>query len=179
MGQTVYFWPGFKASQPEMGFPVLQPVLQFGEGRTKWELQSWFVDAKDPKYPVVTAPAIQVEAGSLITSYMSLSTDGTIWTVSGSDTTTGRNSTLHIPFRKAGNTQYDFAMLVNENIGVNEKCWLMPESKNITFTHVSVNGKSPDWTTRQNCAQNSQCNCHNKASVGGNGDVTLAWVPAL
>jgi len=23
-GQTVYFWPGFKSKQPEMGYPVLQ-----------------------------------------------------------------------------------------------------------------------------------------------------------
>ena len=43
--QVVYFWPGFKASAPEMGYPVLQPVLQFGQHGSHWELQSWFVDA--------------------------------------------------------------------------------------------------------------------------------------
>jgi len=25
-GQVVYFWPGFKSTEPTMGFPVLQPV---------------------------------------------------------------------------------------------------------------------------------------------------------
>ena len=43
--QTVYFWPGFKSQSPEMGYPVIQPVLQFGEYNSKWQLQSWFVDA--------------------------------------------------------------------------------------------------------------------------------------
>ena len=45
--QVVYFWPGFKASAPEMGYPVLQPVLQYGERGRGWALQSWFVDARD------------------------------------------------------------------------------------------------------------------------------------
>jgi hypothetical protein len=40
------FWPGFKSKQPEMGYPVLQPVLQFGERGPEWALQSWFVDAR-------------------------------------------------------------------------------------------------------------------------------------
>jgi len=47
-GQTVYFWPGFKSKAPEMGYPVIQPVLQYGEpglAEHKWQLQSWFVDA--------------------------------------------------------------------------------------------------------------------------------------
>ena len=30
-GQVVYFWPGFKADEPVMGHPVLQPVLQWPE----------------------------------------------------------------------------------------------------------------------------------------------------
>ena len=69
-GQVVYFWPGFKNSKPEMGYPVLQPVLQYGEHGPGWQLQSWFVDANDHKYPVVTAPAITVEPGHQITSFM-------------------------------------------------------------------------------------------------------------
>ena len=42
-GQTVYFWPGFKSQEPVMGYPVLQPVLQYGQSGPHWELQSWFV----------------------------------------------------------------------------------------------------------------------------------------
>ena len=67
--QVVYFWPGFKAMEPEMGYPVLQPVLQYGEHGPEWALQSWFVDAKDPRFPVVTAPAISVKPGHRITRW--------------------------------------------------------------------------------------------------------------
>lgn len=178
--QVVYFWPGFKASQPEMGYPVLQPVLQYGEHGPKWALQSWFVDARDRNYPVVTAPAIAVSPGDQIVSYMQLSADGKAWTVSGSNVATGENSTLKIPYAKAGDTDYDYAMLVNENINVDEKCYLMPQGTNVTFTRVTVNGqKAPGWTTRQNCANNPQCDCRNKATVLPNNDVMLSWIPKL
>ena len=63
--QVVYFWPGFKSKQPEMGLPVLQPVLQYGQHGAKWQLQSWFVHGG-----AVTAPAIDVSPGDAITSYM-------------------------------------------------------------------------------------------------------------
>lgn len=176
--QVVYFWPGFKSQQPEMGYPVLQPVLQYGERGGAWELQSWFVDARDREYPVVTAPAISVKAGDRLTSYMSLSEDGNTWTVSGTNKGTGETSTLHIAFKKAGDCQYDYAMLVNENINVNEDCELMPTSTNVTFTNVTVNGVSPKWTTRADCAGNQQCDCKNAASVdAATGDVTLSWQP--
>ena len=111
--QVVYFWPGFKATEPEMGYPVLQPVLQYGEHGHAWALQSWFVDAKQPKFPVVTAPAIDVQPGHRITSSMNLSGDGSTWTVSGTNRDSGEDSTLHIAYSRAGATDYDFAMLVN------------------------------------------------------------------
>jgi hypothetical protein len=111
-------------------------VLQYGEQGGRWELQSWFVDANDRHYPVVTAPAVSVSPGDKITSYMSLSTDNSTWTVSGTNTNTGKDSTLRIAFAKAGDVNYDWAMLVNENINVNEKCFLMPESSNVTFTRL-------------------------------------------
>ena len=38
--QVVYFWPGFKATAPEMGYPVLQPVLQYGEHGRSWALHA-------------------------------------------------------------------------------------------------------------------------------------------
>lgn len=59
------------------------------------------------------------------------------------------------------------------------RCALMPASRNVTFTNVVVNGnpKTP-WTTRENCAENPECNCQNKATVNSiTGDVTLAWNP--
>jgi len=178
--QVVYFWPGFKAKQPEMGLPVLQPVLQYGEQKKSWMLQSWFVDGSDRSYPVVTAPAIDVSPGDAITSYMNRSADGKTWTVSGTCTRTGKDSTLHVAFAKAGNTEYDYAMLVNENINVNKECARMPAGDDdgkgtVTFTNVKVNGKVPQWTTRTNCKGNTKCDCDNSAVVSGTGDVTLGW----
>lgn len=184
-GQVVYFWPGFKSQQPEMGLPVLQPVLQYGEhsvpflGKGQWQLQSWFVDGNDRSYPVVTAPAIKVSPGDKITSFMSQSEDGKTWTVSGTDLTTGQDSTLHVAYSKAGNTDYNYAMLVNENINVNSNCQRMPDDSELpgvlTFTNVTVNGKVPQWTKRANCAGNPQCDCANDVEVSDTGDVSLKW----
>jgi len=178
-GQVVYFWPGFKSQQPEMGLPVLQPVLQYGQRGGMWELQSWFVDGNDYRYPVVTAPAIRVSPGDKITSFMSQSEDGQTWTVSGTDLTTGQDSTLKISYSKAGNTDYDYAMLVNENINVNTHCQLMPDDSTLagvlTFTNVTVNGMVPEWTQRANCHGNPSCDCGNAVDVADNGDVSLKW----
>merc|ERR1712224_110047 len=109
----------------------------------------------------VTAPAIRVSPGDIITSFMSQSEDGKTWTVSGTDLTTGQDSTLKIAYSKAGNTDYDYAMLVNENINVNSNCQRMPDDTDLpgvlTSTNVTVNGKLPQWTQRANCAGNPQC----------------------
>jgi len=173
--QVVYFWPGLKSKQPEMGYPVLQPVLQFGESSTRWELQSWFVDARSFFYPVVRAPAILVNPGDKITSSMQLSADGKTWTIAGIDMTTGQDSTLRISHRRAGGCDYNYAMLVNENINVDSHCELMPANSSITFSNVSVNSKKPEWTLRANCANDTRCDCGNKASVDTKGDVILSW----
>ena len=164
-----------------MGYPVIQPVLQFGEYNSKWQLQSWFVDANSFWYPTVTADAIDVNEGDEITMSMVLGDDD-VWTISGIDLTTGQDSTLRITSKKAGKCNYDWAMLVNENINVNEHCNRMPNSKNggVTFTNVTVNGVTQTegfWTTRANCANPSNnCNCGNTATVDPkNGDVTLGW----
>jgi len=178
-GQVVYFWPGLKSGQPEMGYPVLQPVLMYGQhyrSSPRWELQSWFVDAHSFWYPTVTAPPIQVNPGDRITSSMSLSPDGKTWTISGSDIATGENSTLNIAFRRAGRCNYTFAMLVNENINVNANCDLMPTSTSLTFTGIEVNGARPPWTTRANCAGDARCDCGNGAAADKtSGNVTLRW----
>jgi len=174
-GQTVYFWPGFKAKQPEMGLPVLQPVLQYGQHGQSWELQSWFVWGNGGES--VVAPAIKVQPGDHLTSYMSQSADGEMWTVSGTDLTTGQDSTLNIKYTDAGNTDYDFAMLVNENIEVNTGCALMPADTEVVFTNVTVNGEVPVWTTRANCKGDSSCDCDNTAVVDAAGVVHLGWNP--
>lgn len=173
-GQVVYFWPGFKSKQPEMGFPVIQPVLQFGEHGPEWQLQSWFVDANDKRYPVVTAKAIKVHAGDQLTTSMVL--DGDEWTISAIDKTTDQSSVLKIAKHKAGNCDYDYAMLVNENINVNKRCERMPyTSQGITFTNVTLDHHHV-WTTRANCANKTECDCGNSATVNAStGDVTLSW----
>ena len=93
-GQVVYFWPGFKADEPVMGYPVLQPVLQYGQSGSHWELQSWFVHGG-----AVTAPAIRVAPGDRLTSYMSFDAESDDWTVYGKDLDTGKESKLTISKR--------------------------------------------------------------------------------
>merc|ERR1719291_1670845 len=106
---------------------------------------------------------------------MKLSADGTTWTVSGTDLATGQNSTLRISAKRAGHCDYAWAMLVNENIGVNQQCDLMPASADVTFTGIKVNGAKPAWTPRANCAGDARCDCSNNASVSDAGDVILSW----
>jgi hypothetical protein len=133
-----------------------------------------FVDS--PRFPVVTAPSIDVQPGHRITSSMSLSADGTQWTITGINRDTGKDSTLNVAYSRAGKCDYNYAMLVNENINVNEECERMPATTSVTFTNVTVNGEAtPAWTTREDCAGNPSCDCGNAASVAANGDVTLSW----
>ena len=57
------------------------------------------------------------------------------------------------------------AMLVNENINVNERCALMPAtSAGISFTNVSLS-EPVGWVTRTNCAGNRECDCGNTATA--------------
>ena len=172
-GQHVFFWPGLKAEAPEIGHPVLQPVLQYD--MRGWSLQSWFVDAAHQD--VVTAPAVAVAPGDRISSYMALSADDSTWTVSGKNEASGLDSTLHIADCPV---VFDYAMLVNENINVNDHCARMPastseERTSIMFTNVAVNEKPAPWTARSMCAGNELCDCGNAADVAANGDVTLSW----
>ena len=179
---VVYFWPGLKSGKPEMGYPVLQPVLQYGVRGPSWTLQSWFVDVASvaARPSVVSAPAIDVSPGDRITSFIGLEGDGSTWTVSGVNRDTNHDSTLHVADSRV---QFDFAMLVNENINVNAHCERMPasmsERMSLTFTNVTVNGdRLPAWETRANCAGKALCDCGNVARVNAeNGDVTLSWRP--
>ena len=199
---VVFFWPGLKAGKPEMGYPVLQPVLQYSGHGPTWTLQSWFVDGSDPAFPVVTVPSVEVKPGGecqrapplrcelfqscattacvtdRVTSFMSLSDDDTTWTVSGTNQDTGEDSTLRIAFSQASRTPtYDYAMLVNENINVRRQCARMPASTGLTFTNLTINGerKPAGWITRANCAGSDVCDCGNAVGVDGDGDVRFSW----
>ena len=178
--QILYFWPGLKSNTPEMGAPVLQPVLQYGVGGPRWSVQSWSVDASDPNKPVaVTVPAIDAQPGNRITSFIRLSDDGSTWTVSATNTASGEDSTLHVARSR---TSYDHAVLVNEIVNMKGECERMPayavlERASLTFTNLAVNGKPvPEWRPRARCAGNPLCDCGNAASIRENdGAVTLSW----
>jgi len=105
-----------------------------------------------------------------------MSLDDDIWTIAAIDKTTGQNSTLRITKRRAGSADYNYAMLVNENIDVDTECDLMPHtSDGILFTNISLDGGASNWTTRANCKGDSACDCGNSASVTPAGDVKLGW----
>merc|ERR1712137_1503337 len=57
--QTVFLWPGFKGTEPIIGRPVLQPVLQ-SYGGDNWQLQSWAVGIPSGS---MTGPRVDVREG--------------------------------------------------------------------------------------------------------------------
>lgn len=172
--QVVYFWPGFKSTAPEKGLPVLQPVLQYGQThRAEWHLQSWYVDGNNRPFPVaITGPSIAVSPGDSITSYMSYDQTTSEWTVYA-QASTGQNSTLRVSHKKAGNTNYEYAMLVMETIMSAENyCSLYPADNGVEFTGATVNdGQHPKWTTR---VQKNDCGQKVLADAGGD-DVKMTW----
>ena len=148
-GQVVYFWPGFKDTQPAMGYPVLQPVLQYNQnGRHSWQFQSWFVWGNGGVSH--TAPAFEVAPGEKLTSYMQFSNSSTpSFTCYSASLDSGRTSILtQGPSDRGWTSSYDWAMLVQETISVNS-CSQLPAGPNaqITFTNVTVNGDANvKWT---------------------------------
>ena len=169
-GQTVYFWPGFKSQQPEMGLPVLQPVMQFGQGfNRKWQLQSWYVHAPQ----AITAKAIALSPGDVITSYMSYDAGSAEWTVSATNTNTGEDSTLTISKQKLGGYNFDWAMLVCETIKQDGQCASLPaDDAGLTFTNVTLDGGAVDWTEREGLADCAEA----VKSVDASGDqVKMTW----
>eukprot|EP01064_Diplonema_japonicum_P009492 TRINITY_DN16991_c0_g1_i1.p1 TRINITY_DN16991_c0_g1~~TRINITY_DN16991_c0_g1_i1.p1 ORF type:complete len:260 (+),score=52.58 TRINITY_DN16991_c0_g1_i1:58-837(+) len=167
-GQVVYFWPGFKSTQPKMGLPVLQPVLQYGQHGEFWQLQSWFVDGNIGR--AVTGPAIDVKFGDVITSFMVYNENTKMWTVSGTNSRTKETSVLHITREKTTNVDFHYAMLVLETIMPNGECLLYPSSNNVTFSNLIVNNKPAVWSDQVY----TEHDCHQNITVGK--DVTFAWV---
>ena len=168
-GQVDYYWPGFKASEPVMGFPVLQPVLQYGQHGPTWQLQSWYVHAPQ----AVTAPAIDVKAGDKLTSYMLYHPENKTWTVSGTNTRTGESTVLQVAQRTIGARTHSFnwAMLVCETIKRDGACDQLPASNRVTFTNVQVDGAPVAWVKKVGL---SDCN-EGVAVSDGNDEVTLTW----
>jgi hypothetical protein len=150
-GQVVYFWPGFKSTVPTMGYPVLQPVLQYGTdsegGGDYWCVRSWFVWGQQGQ--AVVSPEVAVSPSDLLTSYMVYNTATQQWAVSATNTKTGKPTTLNISKQKAGNTDYKVAMLVLETIMPPNQCGQFPGAPAVvTFTDVKLDGAPVDWTER-------------------------------
>jgi len=168
-GQVVYFWPGFKSTQPVMGLPVLQPVLQFGQQGPFWMLQSWFVWGNQGV--AYTGPAISVKPNDHITSYMHYDDSSKTWIVYGKNVESGQASSLKITHAKAGNTDYLWSMCVLETIMDENECDLYPKGSNVTFTDLMVNNAAvPAWTTDV-----GMHDCHQNITVLDNGNVRLTW----
>merc|ERR1719464_2513253 len=86
---TVYLWPGFKGQEHVIGYPVLQPVLEW-HGGSQWILRSWLVGVGS----AVNTKPINVSPGDSLPTYMNLA--GSEWTVYGLDQRTGQTAILKV-----------------------------------------------------------------------------------
>lgn len=173
-GQTVYLWPGFKATKPVIGRPVLQPVLQ-DRGSGRWELQSWGVGIPAG---TMTGPRIDVKPGDLITSYMELV--GGKWTVYGKNTRTGRETVLRLSKSQAcRGCIYNNAVFVSENVMALHHCDYYPANHGIEFKDIVVNGKSEHNTQWKDSYDCGRPDCGQKVISSKQGkSVHLTWNPS-
>jgi len=172
--QIVYLWPGFKATAPAPGYPVLQPVLQYGQrGKTSWQLQSWFVYAKRLFPEAFTGHPVDVSPGDTIRSYMEFDAATQIWTVYGRNERTQQASVLQVSKSKAGGKDFNYAMHVMETIMPSEGyCTLYPASSGVSFTGISAKGGEPlHWAPSV-----LKTDCGQKCSATAVGDtVSMSW----
>lgn len=171
---TNFFWPGFKAQQPEPRYPVLQPVLQYGQrpGQTDWELQSWFVWAFNNV--ALTGPRLNVKAGDHITSWMNFDESSQIWEVYGRNDANGQESILKVAKSKVGTNPFAYAMHVFETVmPATNYCDLYPPNNKIEFTGVSGNnGQAINWIPRT-----GKTDCQQTVVASDKGDdVKFSWV---
>jgi len=171
VGQTVFLWPGFKATQPIIGYPVLQPVLQSYYG-SSWQLQSWGVGIPAG---TMTGPKIDVSEGDLITSYMEL--NGNTWTVYGKNTRTGQETVLRLSKSQAcSGCEYTNAVFVSENIMDRYHCDYYPNNHGIEFTDIVVNGEAEHGTQWQNGYDCGSPDCQQEVKSSTDGkSVQLTW----
>mmetsp|Transcript_27589 Transcript_27589/g.55158 ORF Transcript_27589/g.55158 Transcript_27589/m.55158 type:complete len:263 (-) Transcript_27589:44-832(-) len=169
-GQVDYHWSGFKSGEPEMGYPVLQPVLQYGQtGRAKWQVQSWYVWGDGGK--AVTGPAVAAEEGDAVDTYMTLSDDG-VWTVYARNGRTGEESVLTIERDALGcDCDFEWAMLVHETImDAKGYCDEYPAgSSGIEYTNVYLDGATVAWEERV-----QKTDCEQAVNVDGE-KVAFTW----
>jgi hypothetical protein len=173
-GQVVYFWPGFKSTDPTMGLPVLQPVLQFGTdsegGGNYWCVRSWFVYGNAGIAYV--SPEVAVKEADNIDSWMSYDSPSQMWTIYSYNTNSKQTTTLTVSRAKTQNTDFHVAMLVLETIMSPNNCKLLPAApgNEITFSGILVNGVIPPWTQRVTLHD-----CNDTISVGADNTVKFTW----
>ena len=172
-GYVNYFWSGFKATQPSIGFPVLQPVLQYGEAGAEWQVQSWFVNQQPGGARSANAPPINdVQPGDTIVTSMTFNQETRYWTVLATNERNKQVSNLTISYEAAGNTTYDYAMFVYENILTPKECNQLPKSGGVTFTDISLDEKKKmNWTY-----VHGRTDCDLEVKVNETtGDVDMKW----
>jgi len=172
-GQINYFWPGFKSTQPEMGLPVLQPVLQYGTdskgGGQYWCLRSWFVYGNIGE--AFVSPLVRINPNDKISSYMDYLSSNQTWVIYGKNLASGQDTTLRITRAQVHNNDFKVAMLVLETIMPANQCGLLPGAPtNVVFTGVSVDKKSAPWVKRVQMRD-----CNQDVTVATSGDVTMSW----
>jgi len=169
-GQINYFWPGFKSTQPTMGLPVIQPVLQYGTDNN-WVVRSWYVYGDIGE--AFVSPQVRVMPGDVTFSYMKFDTPSQTWTIFANNTRTGLTTTLRVTKQRTHNTDFKVAMLVLETIMPPNDCKQLPGSPNtITFSGITVNGPATKvpWVPRTGM---SDCN-QKVASIQGD-SVVFSW----
>jgi len=176
-GQVVYFWPGFKSTEPTMGFPVLQPVLQYGTdsegGGDYWCVRSWFVCGQWEM--ALVSDEVPVTPGDIVSSFMSFDSTKQNWVVFANNTATGQTTTLNVARTTIRNTDFKVAMLVLETIMDEGDCTQYPEAQggtgSVVFSSVTLNGKVPTWEPRV-----AMHDCGQQVSVAGGGaTVKMTW----
>jgi len=159
---TVYLWPGFKGSEPVIGYPVLQPVLEWHG--SNWILRSWLVGVGS----AVNTKPINVRAGDSLPTYMALKS--TEWTVYGIDSRSGETAILKVTKERAGK-DYNWAVQVMETIVPEGDCSYYPSTGGIKFTGITVNNDATP--IKMTCAVHDTT-CNQKCSSDA-GSVTFTW----
>jgi len=159
---TVYLWPGFKGEKPVIGYPVLQPVLEWHG--SDWILRSWLVGVGS----AVNTKPINVRAGDNLPTYMNLV--GSEWTVYGLDQRTGETAILKVSKQRAGK-DYNWGVQVMETIVPSGDCSYYPNSGGIKFTGITVNG-DPTPIKMECAVHDTTCN---QKCTSDAGSVTFTW----
>jgi len=167
-GQINYFWPGFKSTQPTMGLPVIQPVLQYGTGNN-WVVRSWYVFGDAGESAV--SPPVPVTPGDILKTYMQFDQGKQQWTIFANNTRTGRTTVLNVTKQRIHNVDFKVAMLVLETIMPPNDCKQLPAGPaSIDFTGSLVNGKPVTWTPRTGARD-----CNQKVASFTSDKVVFTW----